>query len=126
VIHQVPPDFIVLSGDDAITMPLIALGGRGIVSVVSNEIPAEMTQLAQLCLAWAISPPRAQMQRKLSAADGNQLRRVESHSGESRHGPDGPARTGLPLPMVPPSRASPRSKRCWKSVGLLGRVPVAG
>lgn len=44
VIHQVPENFTVLSGDDAITLPLIALGGRGIVSVVSNEIPGEMTK----------------------------------------------------------------------------------
>ena len=51
VIHHVPERFNVLSGDDAITIPLIALGGRGIVSVVSNEIPAEMTKLTQLALA---------------------------------------------------------------------------
>src|SRR6201999_1817488 len=37
VIHEVPPTFQVLSGDDAITIPLIALGGRGIISVVSNQ-----------------------------------------------------------------------------------------
>ena len=43
-------DFTVLSGDDAITIPLMALGGRGIISVVSNEIPGEMTQLAHACL----------------------------------------------------------------------------
>lgn len=49
VIHQVPENFTVLSGDDAITLPLMALGGRGIISVVSNEIPAEMTQLARCC-----------------------------------------------------------------------------
>ena len=39
VLHECPRDFTVLSGDDAITLPLIALGGRGIISVVSNEIP---------------------------------------------------------------------------------------
>src|SRR5438874_13351901 len=39
VIQEVPPSFTVLSGDDAITIPLMALGGRGIISVVSNEIP---------------------------------------------------------------------------------------
>ncbi len=50
VIQQVPEKFAVLSGDDSITLPLIALGGRGIISVASNEIPAEMTELAQLCL----------------------------------------------------------------------------
>src|SRR5205807_9425530 len=41
VIQQVPETFAVLSGDDAITLPLVALGGRGLISVVSNEIPAE-------------------------------------------------------------------------------------
>src|SRR5208282_5134079 len=39
VLHEVPAGFSVLSGDDAIAIPLIALGGRGIVSVASNEIP---------------------------------------------------------------------------------------
>src|SRR5208282_834823 len=48
---RVPERFLVLSGDDSITVPLIALGGRGIVSVVANEIPAEMTRLTQLALA---------------------------------------------------------------------------
>src|SRR5215472_13399861 len=50
ILNAVPDDFIVLSGDDAITLPLIALGGRGVISVVSNEILAEMTQLACLAL----------------------------------------------------------------------------
>src|SRR6266571_3798868 len=40
VCHAVPANFIVLSGDDAITLPLMSIGGRGIVSVVSNETPA--------------------------------------------------------------------------------------
>ena len=44
----VPPDFIVLSGDDALTLPLMAVGGRGIVSVSSNEIPREMSQMVEL------------------------------------------------------------------------------
>jgi 4-hydroxy-tetrahydrodipicolinate synthase len=51
VVHQVPSDFAVLSGDDAITIPLIALGGHGLVSVVANEIPGEMTDLVQRSLA---------------------------------------------------------------------------
>ncbi|NUN00587.1 MAG: 4-hydroxy-tetrahydrodipicolinate synthase [Bryobacteraceae bacterium] len=50
VVHHVPPEFVVLSGDDAVTLPVIALGGRGIISVVGNEIPGEMTRLAQLAL----------------------------------------------------------------------------
>jgi 4-hydroxy-tetrahydrodipicolinate synthase len=48
ILNAVADDFIVLSGDDAITLPLIALGGRGVISVVSNEIPAEMSRLTQL------------------------------------------------------------------------------
>jgi len=50
ILNIVPDDFIVLSGDDAITLPLIALGGRGVISVVSNEIPSEMTRLTRLAL----------------------------------------------------------------------------
>jgi len=47
VVRAVPPDFLVLSGDDAITVPLMAIGGRGIVSVASNEIPAEMVEMVE-------------------------------------------------------------------------------
>ena len=63
IIQQVPESFAVLSGDDSITLPLIALGGRGVISVVSNEIPAEMTQLAQLCLSGDFAGAR-KLQRK--------------------------------------------------------------
>ena len=48
VIQQVPEEFLVLSGDDALTLPIVAMGGRGIISVASNEIPAEMTQLGAI------------------------------------------------------------------------------
>jgi 4-hydroxy-tetrahydrodipicolinate synthase len=50
ILNVVPGDFIVLSGDDAITLPVISLGGRGIISVVSNEIPAEMSRLTRAAL----------------------------------------------------------------------------
>jgi len=50
VLGAVEPDFRVLSGDDAFTFPLMALGGVGVVSVVSNEIPAQMTKLTRLML----------------------------------------------------------------------------
>jgi 4-hydroxy-tetrahydrodipicolinate synthase len=45
--NAVPDDFAILSGDDAIALPLFALGGRGVISVASNEIPAEMAQLCR-------------------------------------------------------------------------------
>ena len=58
ILNIVPDEFTVLSGDDAITLPLIALGGRGVISVVSNEIPAEMTQLVRLAMQGNISGAR--------------------------------------------------------------------
>lgn len=50
ILNAVPDDFTVLSGDDAITLPIISLGGRGIISVASNEIPADMARLTRLAL----------------------------------------------------------------------------
>jgi 4-hydroxy-tetrahydrodipicolinate synthase len=47
IIRVVPSDFLVLSGDDALTLPLMAVGGRGIISVAGNEIPAEMVQMVE-------------------------------------------------------------------------------
>jgi len=59
VVHEVPERFAVLSGDDSITLPLIALGGRGLISVASNEIPAEMTQLTRLAMTGDFAGARA-------------------------------------------------------------------
>ena len=55
VLNAVPETFLVFSGDDAITLPLMALGGVGIISVVSNEIPREMSDLTRAALNndWA-------------------------------------------------------------------------
>jgi len=50
VLNAVPETFLVFSGDDAITLPVIALGGVGIISVASNEIPAEMAALTRAAL----------------------------------------------------------------------------
>jgi len=50
VCQQAPNDFLILSGDDAVTLPLISLGGHGLISVASNEIPAQMAQICSLAL----------------------------------------------------------------------------
>jgi 4-hydroxy-tetrahydrodipicolinate synthase len=47
ICRAVPQEFLVLSGDDALTLPLMAVGGRGIISVAGNEIPAEMVQMVE-------------------------------------------------------------------------------
>jgi len=68
---RVPERFLVLSGDDSITIPLIALGGRGIISVVANEIPGEMTRLTQLALANDFPAAREIHRRYLSLMEVN-------------------------------------------------------
>ena len=128
VIQQVPEKFAVLSGDDAITLPLIALGGRGIISVVSNEIPAEMTLLAQLCLAGDL-PGARKLQRKY-------LPLMEINFVESNPIPVKAAMAlmGLVelvyrLPMCPPKPENlARIEKVLEPLGLLAdrRVPVAG
>lgn len=50
IITRVPAEFKVLSGDDSMTLPLIALGGVGLISVASNEAPGKMTALTMACL----------------------------------------------------------------------------
>jgi 4-hydroxy-tetrahydrodipicolinate synthase len=50
VCNLVPEHFLVFSGDDAVTLPVIALGGVGIISVASNEIPREMAEMTRAAL----------------------------------------------------------------------------
>ena len=47
VCRAVPPSFLVISGDDAITVPLMAVGGCGVISVASNEMPGEMVRMVE-------------------------------------------------------------------------------
>lgn len=47
ICRAAPSDFIVLSGDDAITLPLMSVGGRGVISVASNEVPRQMSQMVE-------------------------------------------------------------------------------
>ncbi len=71
VVHEVPENFHVLSGDDAITIPLTALGGRGIISVVSNQIPGEMTELARKAAQGDYAGARAIQRQWLPLMDAN-------------------------------------------------------
>jgi 4-hydroxy-tetrahydrodipicolinate synthase len=46
-----PGDFLVISGDDPITLPMIALGGVGVISVTGNALPRQTSDMVRLCLA---------------------------------------------------------------------------
>jgi 4-hydroxy-tetrahydrodipicolinate synthase len=78
VFQEVPQDFAVLSGDDAITLPVIALGGVGVISVVSNEVPFAMARLTSLCLEGDF-PAAREMQRRLHPL--MEINFVESNPG---------------------------------------------
>ena len=125
VCHNMPERFDVLSGDDAVTIPLIALGGRGLISVVSNEIPAEMTRLVQLALAGDFAGARALQRAWLPLMEVNF---VESNPIPVKAAM---AMMGLlepvyRLPMVPPlPQSHARIEAVLKSVGLLA-APLVG
>jgi 4-hydroxy-tetrahydrodipicolinate synthase len=125
VLHEVPAEFTVLSGDDAITIPLIALGGRGIVSVVANEIPAQMTHLAQAALRGDFEEARRIQARYLPLMNINF---VESNPipVKAAMGLMGLLEPVYRLPMVPPSPANlAKIEAVLESVGLVGEVHVA-
>jgi 4-hydroxy-tetrahydrodipicolinate synthase len=128
VIQQVPESFAVLSGDDSITLPLIALGGRGIISVVSNEIPAEMTELAQLCLKGDFAAAR-RLQRKFLPL--MEINFVESNPipVKAALGLMGLLESVYRLPMCPPKPENlAKIEKVLELLGLLAdrRVHVAG
>jgi 4-hydroxy-tetrahydrodipicolinate synthase len=71
ILNSVDEKFLVLSGDDALALPLMSLGGHGLISVASNEIPAEMTRLIQLALENNFPAARALHRRYLSLMEIN-------------------------------------------------------
>ncbi len=64
IIRERPPGFAVLSGDDALTLPVMALGGDGVISVTANAAPRQMAQLTDACAAGDLAAARV-MHRRL-------------------------------------------------------------
>jgi 4-hydroxy-tetrahydrodipicolinate synthase len=125
ILNAVPEDFLVLSGDDAITLPLIALGGRGVISVASNEIPADMTALTRLALAGDFAGARQIHRRFLPLMEINF---VESNPIPVKAAL---AEMGLleavwRLPLVAPKPENrARIRAVLESLNLVGRIHVA-
>ncbi|HET7440331.1 MAG TPA: dihydrodipicolinate synthase family protein, partial [Terriglobales bacterium] len=71
VCNAVPEHFLVFSGDDAITLPVIALGGVGIISVASNEIPHEMAEMTRAALNTDWPSARRIHRKYLALMQGN-------------------------------------------------------
>jgi len=119
IVSIVPPSFTVLSGDDALTLPLIGLGGRGIISVVSNQIPAEMRMLAQSALAGDFATAR-ELQRKYQ--DLMDVNFVESNPIPVKYGMSlmGLLEPVWRLPMTPPQPSSKQKiEAVLQNIGLL-------
>jgi 4-hydroxy-tetrahydrodipicolinate synthase len=105
ILARVPDSFLVLSGDDAVTIPIVALGGHGIISVVANQIPAEFVQLTHSALRGDYERAR-KLQRKYQAL--MEVNFIESSPGPVKFAM---ARMGLiepvwRLPLVLPQPAS--------------------
>jgi 4-hydroxy-tetrahydrodipicolinate synthase len=125
VLNEVPSTFTVLSGDDAVTIPLAALGGRGVISVVSNEIPGAMAQLAQACLKEDFETARKIQARYLPLMNVNF---VESNPipVKAAMALMGLLQPVYRLPMVAPGPASmARIEKVLETLGLLRGVQVA-
>jgi 4-hydroxy-tetrahydrodipicolinate synthase len=105
VVHQLPPSFDVLCGDDAITIPLISLGGRGVISVLSNELPAEMTMLTHMAMEGNFAEARKLQRALMPLMEANF---VEANPGPAKYVMSrmGLLELAFRLPMVPPSEAS--------------------
>jgi len=118
----VPDDFIVLSGDDALTLPLMAVGGRGIVSVASNEIPAEMSRLVESAERGDFAGARALHQHLMPLLLVNF---IESNPipVKSAMASMGLLEEVYRLPMVPPRPASKqRIEGVLQALGIGGGV----
>jgi len=116
---QMPKGFRLMSGDDAVTLPVIALGGCGIISVASNEIPAEMAQLADTARRYDFGAAQEIQKKYLPLMEANF---VESNPIPVKWAL---AKMGLiepvyRLPLVPPLPAGQaRIERVLRDLGLV-------
>jgi 4-hydroxy-tetrahydrodipicolinate synthase len=117
ILNNAPAGFKVFSGDDAMTLPVIALGGAGLVSVASNAIPAEMAQMVQAALSgdWT----------KARAINTKYFRLMQAHFSEPSPAPVkavlallGHGEDHLRLPMVPVT--APMRQKLEKILGEVG------
>jgi 4-hydroxy-tetrahydrodipicolinate synthase len=125
ILNAVPDDFIVLSGDDAITLPVISLCGRGVISVVSNEIPAEMTQMTRLACRGDFAGAREIHRRyhplmEINFVESNPIP-VKAAMAEM-----GLLEPVWRLPLVPPKAENQaRIRAVLESLGLAGSLAAA-
>jgi 4-hydroxy-tetrahydrodipicolinate synthase len=116
-----PDDFAVLSGDDAFAFPLIALGGDGIVSVISNQVPALMTRMTRLARNGEFATARALHFELLPLIDANFL---ETNPSPVKAGLFlmGRIQNVLRLPLIPVTDKT--SAALAEALGVVNAVPA--
>jgi 4-hydroxy-tetrahydrodipicolinate synthase len=122
VCRGVPDDFSVLCGDDALALPLMAVGGRGVISVASNLVPDRMARLVNAALAGDFAAARAEHQALLPLMLVNF---IESNPipVKAALAMLGLCEAVYRLPMVPPSESSAQKIR--QTLVDAGLIPVA-
>lgn len=122
ILNHAPASFKVFSGDDGLTLPMMALGAVGVVSVASNAIPAQMAQMVQAALVGDWTTARAinrkfygLMQAHFCEPSPAPIKAVLALLG---HGED-----HLRLPMIPVTTAT--RQRLEKLLGELGLLANA-
>jgi len=125
IISGAREDFIVLSGDDPVTVAVMAIGGKGVVSVASNEAPAEMAQIVELCEKGDFAAARKLHHWLLPLI---QVNFVETNPipCKAAMAAMGLIEENYRLPMVPPSAAT-RNKvvQVLQSLKMLGAAARA-
>jgi 4-hydroxy-tetrahydrodipicolinate synthase len=122
VCSSVPSDFVVLAGDDALTLPVMAVGGQGVISVASNQVPADMARMVAHAARGDYAAARTIHARLFPLMQANFL---ESNPGPVKCGM---AAMGLleevfRLPMVPPREATrTRIRAALEPMGLLAQT----
>jgi 4-hydroxy-tetrahydrodipicolinate synthase len=125
ILRERPDGFAVLSGDDAVTLPLIALGAEGIVSVASNEIPDLMSRMTNLALDGKWDEARALHYRLLPLMEVNF---IESSPGpvKAAMAMMGLLEENFRLPLVPVTEKSrARLREVLSELALLGKATFA-
>ncbi len=124
ILRERPDGFSVLSGDDAVTLPLIALGAEGIVSVASNEIPDLMSRMTELALDGEWQEARELHYRILPLMEVNF---IESSPGpvKAAMAMMGLLEENFRLPLVPITEKSrARIREVIAELGLLESAPA--
>ena len=107
VCRAVPDDFLVLAGDDAVTLPVMALGGHGVISVVGNEAPAEMVRMVELAARNDFAAAR-QIHRQLMPLMSANFVESNPIPVKAAMAAMGLLEETYRLPLVPPSDESRR------------------